>query len=86
MAARRSAHGTKWRDWYRGEGRVALAALFHEFSFYSPMEGNDPYLAMRREGQRDVLAHIVRLIGAKPADLADDVHESVDLLERLLRE
>lgn len=86
MAARRSAHGTKWKDWYNHDGRAPLTALFHDFSFYSPMEGCDPYLAMRREGQRDVLAHIIRLIGAKPEEVADDVLDGVELLDRMLNQ
>lgn len=75
-----------WRLFYEGNGRPAIAALFTEFDMYTSSPGNDPYAAMRREGQRDVLQRIVQLIGLRPGHFVEQAWDDTDLLERYMRQ
>ena len=77
------AHAEAWRTFWQ-MNRPALAALFNEFGLYDSMGENDPHYALRREGQRDVLLRIVRLIGLKADAVPDDAWESADILDRML--
>ncbi|NDB93713.1 MAG: hypothetical protein EB165_03585 [Euryarchaeota archaeon] len=73
-----------WKDFYHTDGRAAIALLFYEFNLYSPAPDNDPYSALRREGQRDVLLRIVQLIGLKPEDFASRSWDDADIIDRIL--
>lgn len=80
-----TASAETWKAFYHGPGRAAIAHLMTEFGMYAPMPSQDPYHAMRREGQRDVLLRIVQLIGLKPEDIPTDVWDDNDILERMMR-
>lgn len=75
-----------WRNFYQGEGRVAMAALLTEFDIYTPAPITaDAGQLARREGQRDVLLRIVQLIGLKPEAFPTQAWDDTDILDRMMR-
>ena len=74
----------QWQGFYAGAGRAAIAALFTEFNLYTPLESNDPHAALRAGGQRDVLLHIVQLLGLKPELFVDVAWEDTNILDRMM--
>ena len=75
----------QWRHFYEHD-RAALSALFEEFGLYGVAPPTlDANMALRREGQRDVLLRIVQLIGLKSAQAPTDAWEDHDILDRIMK-
>lgn len=75
----------QWRGFYE-LNRTAVAALFEEFGLYGRAPANlDANMALRREGQRDVLLRIVQLIGLKQSAAPTDAWDDHDILDRIMK-
>ena len=75
-----------WQSFYASpDGRIAIAALFREFGFYSTPDEAETNKLVRSIGQRDVLSRIVSLINLKPETAPADEREQSDILDNIMR-
>ena len=74
-----------WQAFYAREGHAAIASLFTEFNLYPTDQSNDPYIALRQKGQRDVLLRLTQLLGLKAEHFADQAWDDTEILDRMMR-
>lgn len=75
-----------WQSFYQTpDGRIAIAALFRDFGFYSTPNEDDTNKLVRSIGQRDVLSRIAELINLKPETAPADELDQSDILDNIMR-
>lgn len=85
MSKADQAIADQWRGFYE-MNRSSVAALFEEFGLYGRAPPTlDANMALRREGQRDVLLRIVQLIGLKQSAAPTDAWDDHDILDRMMK-
>lgn len=76
-----------WQAWWATpQGRAAIGALFVEYGIYATPAASDHGTLARSIGQRDVLARISQLIGLRPDQAPADDRDTLDLMDRMMRQ